>query len=49
MAGETLAFVDALDCALMLRYDISRMLGRHIPIIMLTDRKILFDVLKKSR
>ncbi|CDF38174.1 unnamed protein product [Chondrus crispus] len=49
MGGEKLAFVDAFDCSFLLRHDISRMLGRHIPLIMLTDSKILFDVLTRSR
>ena len=41
MSGETLAFMDGCDCALLLRHDLMRLLGRELPIRMFTDSQIL--------
>ena len=49
MDGETLAFVDGFDCALILRHDLMRLFARELPILMFTDIEILFDVLTRSR
>lgn len=48
-AGEALAFVDGFDAAFALRADMQQALGRDIPIIMLTDSQILFNVLTRKR
>ena len=49
MAGEALVFVDRLDCALLLRHERMSLLGRKLPILMLKDSEIHFDVLTRSR
>lgn len=49
MAAETLAFVDGFDNAYLIRHDLERMLGRDIPLLMLTDCKLLFDALTRAR
>jgi hypothetical protein len=48
LGGEVLAFADAFDYAFTLRHDLEHMLGRSIPLSMLTDSKSLFDVISKS-
>ena len=49
MAAETLTFVDGFDNAFILRHDLQRMLGRGIPLLMLTDSKAPFDVITGSK
>ena len=49
MAAETLAFVDGFDNAFILRHDLQRMLGKGVPLLMLTDAKALFDVIIGSK
>lgn len=49
MAGETLAFPDALDNSFMVKHELQRMLGNNVPLLMLTDSKILFDVITGNR
>jgi Reverse transcriptase (RNA-dependent DNA polymerase) len=48
LGGEILAFADAFDCAYTLRKDIEKMLGRKVPLSLLTDSKSLFDIITKS-
>jgi hypothetical protein len=48
-ARETLAFAEIFDAAFILRHDLSRMLGQHIPILMLTDSESLFKTLNRAR
>ena len=49
MAAETLAFVEGFDNAYLILHDLERMLGKEIPLIMLTDCKLLFDAITRSR
>jgi hypothetical protein len=49
MAAQTLAFADAFDNEFILKHDLQRMLGREIPLLMLTDSKFLFDVITSNR
>jgi hypothetical protein len=49
MAAETLAFVDAFDNAYILRHELSRMVGRDLPLLMMIDSRALFDVTTRSR
>lgn len=49
MAAETLAFVDGFDNAFLIKHDLERILARHIPLLMMTDSKALFDVLTRAR
>lgn len=48
-AGETIALADAFDQAFILRHDLQRILGKEIPLLMLTDSKVLFDVITGNR
>jgi hypothetical protein len=48
LGGEILAFADAFDCAYTFRKDIEKMLGRQVPLSVLTDSKSLFDIITKS-
>lgn len=48
MAGEVYAFSAAFDEAFVIRYDLERLYSRHIPLIMFTDSKQLFDVVTKA-
>jgi len=48
MAGEVYAFTAAFDEAFIIRYDLERLYGRHIPINIFTDSKQLFDVVTKG-
>jgi hypothetical protein len=48
MAAETLAFVDAFDNAYILRHELSRMVGRDLPLLMMIDSRTLFDVTTRS-
>jgi hypothetical protein len=49
MAAETLAFGAAFDAAFTLRQELSRLVGRHIPLVMLTDSAGLFDAITRDR
>lgn len=48
MGAEVLAFPDGFDYAYMLRYDLQRILGRTVPLAMLTDSESLFKTILKS-
>jgi hypothetical protein len=43
LGGEVLAFADALDYVFTLCHDLEHMLGKSIPLSMLTDSNFLFD------
>lgn len=49
MAAETLAFVDWFDNAFPIKHDLERIIGRRTPLLMMTDSKLLFDVLTRAR
>ena len=49
IAAETLAFVESYDNAYLILHDLERMLGREVPLILLTDCKLLFDTITSSR
>ena len=36
-AGETLALADSFDASFVIRYDLQKILGRKIPLLLLTD------------
>jgi hypothetical protein len=45
MTAEAPSFSDAFDQSFIIKHaDLQRMLGREIPLLMLTDSKFLFDV-----
>lgn len=48
MAAESIAFADCLDAAISLRIEIERLLGRTVPLEMLTDSRQLFDAVCNS-
>ncbi len=48
MSGEVYPFTDGLDFALTLKFDLERIIGKHLPLSMVTDSKQLFDVLTKN-
>lgn len=48
LGSETMAFADAFDMAYVIKYDLQLMLGKVIPISMMTDSLSLFDVITKS-
>jgi hypothetical protein len=45
MASETLAFVEGFDASFTLRSQLSAMLGKDIPLLMMTNSKPLFDIM----
>jgi hypothetical protein len=49
MASETLAFAQGFDTAFLIRHDLENLLGKTIPLIMLTDSKALFDILTRNK
>ena len=49
MAAETLAFVDGFDNFFLIKHELQRLLGRDIPVTMLTYCQLLFDALTRSR
>ena len=48
LGSEVYAFADGFDAAFSIKYDLEKMTGLHIPILMLTDSKSLFDIITKS-
>ncbi len=48
MAVEVIAFSDAFDVGYTLATELSGLLGRKVPLILLTDSKSLFDVISKG-
>ena len=48
MAAEVIAFSDMSDVAVTLSSEISLLLGRQVPVQLLTDNKSLFDVISKG-
>jgi hypothetical protein len=48
-AGETLAFAEAFDAAFILKHDLTTMLNKQIPLLMLNDSESLFKTLTRSR
>lgn len=48
MAGEVIAFADMSDAAVTINKELSRILGKPIPLQLLTDSKCLFDVISKG-
>lgn len=48
MAGEVIAFSDLFDVAATLSAELGDLLGRKIPVQLLTDSKSLFDVISKG-
>lgn len=49
MEGETLAFVDEFDPAIIINHDLRRMLNSDIPVVMLMDSEAIFRILTRSR
>lgn len=49
LAGETIALADAFDNVFLLQHDLQRILGKQIPILMMTDSKLLFDVITGNK
>ena len=49
MAADALAFADAFDHAFILKHDLQRILGREVPLLMLTDSKLLFDAITGNK
>jgi hypothetical protein len=49
MAAETMAFADTFDAAFSLKSDLASILGKTLPLLILTDRKPLFDVMVCSK
>lgn len=47
-AGDVYAFANAFDEAFVLKYDLEKIYGQHIPLITLTDSKQLFDVISRA-
>jgi len=48
MAGEVYAFAKAFDDAFVIKHDLERNYHQHMPLIMLTDSKQLFDVITRA-
>ena len=48
-AGEGLAFADGFDISYAAREDLQHALGKNIPILMLTDSQILFNIITRRR
>jgi hypothetical protein len=49
MAAETMALADPFDSAFSLKCDLTSILRRPLPLLVLTDSKPLFDVLTNSK
>lgn len=48
MSGEVIAFGDMSDYAITLAIELSTILSKHVPLLLLTDSKCLFDVVAKN-
>lgn len=48
LGGELYAFTEGFDSAFMLKHDLERIYGKHIPLQMRTDSKQMFDVITKA-
>jgi hypothetical protein len=48
MAAETCAFAEAFDAAFVVKHSLEQLLGKKIPLQMLTDSKQLFDSISHS-
>jgi len=48
MAGEAHMFADAFDAAFIIRHDLERLYLQHLPLVMLTDSKQIFDVITRA-
>ena len=48
MGGELHAFSDGFDFAYLIKHDIEDMLGRRVPMMMITDSQALFRVVVRS-
>lgn len=48
MAGEKYALANAFDAAFVVKHDLERIYLQHVPLIMLTDSKQLFDVIPRA-
>jgi hypothetical protein len=49
MASETLAFGEGFEASFTVRSQMSAMLGKDIPLLMLTDSKSLFDIMTTQK
>jgi hypothetical protein len=49
MASETLAFAQGFESAFLIRHDLENLLGKTIPLIILTDSNALFDILTRNK
>lgn len=47
LGGEVFTFSDAVDEAFMIRHDLRLVLGRSIPLRVLTDSALLFNFITK--
>jgi len=48
MAREVYAFADAFDAAFIFKHDLERIYDQHLPLVMLTDSKQMFDVITRA-
>ncbi len=48
-AGEGLAFADGFDMSYTMREDMQQAVGKQIPIVMITDSQILFNIITRRR
>lgn len=48
MAGEVYAFADAFDAVYIFKHDLERIYRQHLPPIVLTDSKQVFDVVTRA-
>ncbi len=48
MAAEVIAFSNAFDVGYTLAAELSSLLGKKVPLILLTDNKLLFDLISKG-
>ena len=49
MAAEALAFADGFYNSFIIKHDLQRIMGRELPLLMLTDSKIFFDMLTRKK
>jgi len=48
VACEVYAFADAFDATFILKHDLERIYLQHLPLVMLTDSKQMFDVITRT-